>query len=632
MSYKDEPIYENIQKDVDYVKEIDERVINFLHIVKQAPDDIQKASNKFLSTLDKLKKNYILNIVRSKKVERRYNDATRFLVRRKRNYDHYRYQDDYLNQVSPDIIKRAAKKVEIAKVECSMSYCQLQLVVRELELSKEKLCRISKRAEHNFLSFLKSHPDKGWSQLYRNNSQQRTKGDLRRTRTSPLKKHIISKPEYSDSTESCNSCPHVRRSSSEFIPPGTHGKRSAKYLIKNEQNDSSEEEFPPPPSPPSLKFNLDALTPTTSHSTTDGQKKRLSDRSTVDEGIGDIDWNPSSLISDTDDTTGSSDILNLPDPLETELLADLDRITHLVDTLSRIPHERIGEISTDDILNGTAKILLDEQSGEENSDIQLLSRFSIGSQDLERNSTRNPVGISELMDTPMQSSMSSLDSDISLLTDCPDSTTESEMDEFDLNDFPDLPPELELNFPTDEVDAKTEILISKNSDSLKSNYASLNTSKNNKKESSDEDTNMSSNVKEINEKLEKKLSLAENKNETVNNVDVLIEYRDGISSMSINKIVDHFFVNDGLNAKETTDVINALDRANVDDTISQTSEVSHISYLNADKMEIRRPTTVRKEHVYEDVPRQPIKQKSKKSKINFLTKVFHGPWEGWEES
>lgn len=307
--YEDEPLYENVQKEMEYVKELDERVMKFLHVVQQAPCDIQETTDRFLATIDKLRKNHINKMVISKKFEARYGTAMKYKKLCQREYDFFRRQDDYLSQISADEHYAVDEKLEMATLEVAMCNCQVQLSVRDLELSREQLYRFSKRAEHSFITTLRAHPDKGWAQLYKHDHE-KPKSELKRVRSNPVVDPAPMRVKYRHGNPASNSpqtaC-HSKQGQFNTMRPNTENK-SAKsspprpaYLTKSKSMDmsgesgssgSSDEEFPPPP-PPLTSDMLNEHERLVTVEIND-RRKRYSERSAVDEGIGDIDWNPSS--------------------------------------------------------------------------------------------------------------------------------------------------------------------------------------------------------------------------------------------------------------------------------------------------------------------------------------------------
>ena len=166
--------------------------------------------------------------------------------------------------------------------------------MRELELAKEKLCRLGVRAEYYFHSKLQAHPDRAWAHIYRNEGM-RPKSELKRVRTFPA---VVTKAPTGggrggggggydlvedDACSACEVCTkyNTMKSSKPAVTRRTTAGGEEETTRRNNNRASQfsfsqgDDAFPPPPPLP-LLLDSECLTTTTSEE--DPLKKRLSDR------------------------------------------------------------------------------------------------------------------------------------------------------------------------------------------------------------------------------------------------------------------------------------------------------------------------------------------------------------------
>ena len=162
-------IYEHLGADIENIKDIDDRLINFITGIQNAPEDIKVATTEFLNIIDGYKKSFITCIVKRTAIEKQYVEALTSFEISQYNWKFSHEDGKYLVGARPDFIK-ADQEMEKSKMSLTVAQIRLDTAGRELAVSKEKLCLESRKAEHNFCRVLGNNLDPFWFDCYQTKS------------------------------------------------------------------------------------------------------------------------------------------------------------------------------------------------------------------------------------------------------------------------------------------------------------------------------------------------------------------------------------------------------------------------------------------------------------------------------
>lgn len=276
---------------MDNVRDIDERLINFLNVVADAPCEVRKVTDKFVNSIDNLKKNYIKNIVRTRNVKEKYSATEEYVDSCECECKQWKRKDSYLDQISVEKRRNACNALVEAKLELAMRFCELQIAEREMDLTKEQLGRLSKRAEYDFLWSLRQHPDRQWIQLYDDSGDEIIESKMKRLSICSID---LPTPPSGSFVDISGTDATVKRSLVK--QKKVYTEETTLKWAKNTNNgfqtsESSEETYSITTDEPSTrKCSPLPVKPQVAI-------LRLNESThcaeNVDEGIGDLDWNPS---------------------------------------------------------------------------------------------------------------------------------------------------------------------------------------------------------------------------------------------------------------------------------------------------------------------------------------------------